>query len=352
MICPIPACFTPGGTTFSQQTYVFRRSDSAIELGNGGRPMKLSDIVLNAQRKAGRVDPDFNERTRIWINEAKERWIMSSPHPDIRFSEDFTCDGTQNLYLPGYIRKIVYIMDKTNKRPVYRHEEWDREAPSLFAEKTSGSARWWREIGKSPVSAQPTQASQVYLDPAAVENVVCYVEGLAQDTLVSGTAVNRYLCQEVVTCMSGGETQTGNFYVQMLTIGKNTLTAGDVTVAYASGGTTIARLFRNAYSTSYNHVQLLLVPPKGTVVTVKYVLGIPDLVDDNHVVHPAVNAEYLAWYAAGCIHKAMNQGSMAEQAYAHAEELLSRETLHEQNHGDQDLRTIPDYEYFQDTEDD
>ena len=74
--------------------------------------------------------------------------MLASPHPDIRFAEDFVCDGTQNLYLPGYIRKIVSIMDKTNKRPVDRHEEWDREAPGIYAEKTSGAARWWREVGR------------------------------------------------------------------------------------------------------------------------------------------------------------------------------------------------------------
>ena len=60
--------------------------------------------------------------------------------------------------------------------------------------------------------------------------------------------------------MSGGETQTGKFYVQLLTIGKNVLTADDVKASYSSGGTTIARLFRNSYSTTYNHVQLLMVP--------------------------------------------------------------------------------------------
>jgi hypothetical protein len=307
--------------------------------------VRLADLVTEAQRKAGRVDSNFDNRTKRWINEAQERFVISDPHTALRHEETFVADGTIDLFLPSYVKKVLWIADATNKKPVQHHDEWDREAPGSFLDETSGAPSWWRELGYSPVNAQPAAASLVHFDPKSAENVVINITGLAQDTGASGTALERYMVQEQVTCLSGAETPTSALFVKVTSIGKDVLTSDDVVAAYSAGGDPVARVFRNAYRARYRHVKFLTVPAAGTLLRVGFLLEVPEFSDDNQVTHPGIDIDYLTWYAAAMIHKAMNQGDLAEQAFARAEERLQKREFHEKSHGDQDHRMAPDFTY-------
>ena len=308
--------------------------------------MRLGDLITEAQRRAGRVDSNFDVRTTQWLNSAQEVFVTADPHSTLQHEETFAADGTSDLYLPSYVKKIISIMDETNKLPIERHENWDREAPGTFIEETAGGPQWWRELGLSPVSFQPTEAAQVFCDPLSGENVVCSVVGLAQDTARSGTAIGKFLAQEQVTCQSGAEGSTTSLFVKILTLGKDVLTTDDVTFAFSTGGTVISRAFRNDHRAAYRHVQLLRVPGAGTLLRVKFLINLPDMTDVNQIVHPGVDSEFLTWWAAGMIHKATNEEDRAGIAFGMARERLQKRVHYEDAFGDQDHRLAPDPLYW------
>lgn len=310
--------------------------------------MDVGTLITEAQRLAGRVDSSLDERTRMWINEGQQEWLHADPWRKLRDELAITHDGSQDLYLPDFVQRVLWISDRTNKRSTIRNDQLDRDAPANFHGKTPGALTHWKEIGMSPVFAQPTQASTIYFNPLGDENVVTYIQGMALDTNASGTAGENYLQEEAVTCLSGSVGSTQKKYTYVMSLGKAGVHTDDTEVSLeASGGIPrLARLHRNKRRSEYRHVHLLKVPPAGTTIYIQYIQSLPDLVENNQVIHPGVSPEYLKWYAAANLHKAMNQGDLAVMAFSFAERLLRRVGHAEDAFGDQDLRMSPDLNYW------
>ena len=269
--------------------------------------------------------------------------MVRDPWGTLTKEQDFPSDGTQDLILPNYVKKIISITDKTNKFPVERFENLEKHATSSLIAETAGKAYYWEERGMSPVAAQPTSASLLQFDPdSAADTCVCYVEGVAQSTLGSGTAASWHTESEYVTCVSGAATSTTKNFIQIMTLGKDVLTEADVIVRYGGVNPPIARIDHDAYRSEYRHVRFVYAPSAGTEFRVKYIQRMTELTQDDQVLPPSVNPRFLVWWAAGNIHSAMGQHKEAQMKWQMAEKFLLEDAHHEKAHGEQDWTVVPD----------
>lgn len=318
--------------------------------------MNLSNLKLEAQRLAGRVDSGFDTRTKNWINEAIDRWTMLDPLGLLSDELTLTSDGTKDLFLPSFVAKVRSIFDQTNEFPVQRQENWDQKLPSQFAQETAGRSYWWRDLGYSAVGCNPsasvvTSGALKYLTlNHDYEAIGCYVEGLTTQSGATGPGVYTNRVREYVTTMSGTAVQTGNGYVSIFTIGKPDTTTGRVMVDWtnAAGSTSqlAAVIGAQDFFSKYRHAQLLYKPAAGTEFKVKYIRRVERLQDDNEMPPPFINPYFLIWWAAGNIHSAMKEYAEARDKWAMAEKFLKEESFHEQAHGDQDVGSTLDIGFW------
>lgn len=321
--------------------------------GTGSLHMNFGTLVTEAQRLAGRVDSTIDDRTKKWLNQSLEEYFRSAPGGLLEEEDVFTADGNQFLYLPRHVRKINWIVSETNKNPVDRSERWDRRYTAGMVDRTKGGSYRWRELGWSPVAGQPTQASEIYFDPESAETVVCYVQGYVQDTTVSGSAaLYEHLAEEFVTCVTGVEAATVRKWTKVITLGKAATSTGDVVAAYTSGGTTVARVLAPDFMARYRRVQIYYEPSAGNQFRVNYQVYPFDLHNDNQILPPGVDRDYLVYRTAAKIHQAMGEVEEAAVKLNVARSILQDVAQEEETHGDQDFeQSIPSYEYWHDPED-
>ena len=311
--------------------------------------MNLSGLRTEAQRLAGRVDSEWNSRTRRWLNEALEQYAIAVPWPTLIREEDFTSAGTRALMLPPRVKQVQWVADKTNSVALDASDKWDREFPTSFLQDTNGAARMWREVGVQSLRRDPASAG--ILSAQADVSCVCtvFVEGLVRTTAASGTADEYYTARDTISIAGSNVTAGTVVFTRIDTLAKSDFTAGDLTVFDASSNV-LARVPAFSYRSEYRRVELLNIPTAGTVLRVRYLHAPTALVNDTDFPHTSVDDEYLIWYAAGMIHEAEGQEEQAKTKMARAAEILNRRIYKEQMHGDRDLRAFPEpgYHNFED----
>jgi hypothetical protein len=303
--------------------------------------MNLGNLITEAQRLSGRVDTQFRARTRRWINEAQEEWSLEVPWPTLIREESFRTDGTAQLILPPRVKVMLWAGDAANQRPIDMMKHWDREFPGPFFGKTTGAACVLRPMGVVAASKQPAAVGPITVKTTASDSVTIHISGLAQDTAASGTSEQFYPVREALIIASDSEYTSVNSYVKIDSLGKDDFTLGDF-VFRDSSSNVVARLNKDEYRTGYRRVDLLYIPPIGTEIVVQYLTGPETLVDDTQVPHPAIDPEYLIWYAAGMTHEAMSEAQQSQIKLARAKEILNRRIHRETGFGDQDWRALPE----------
>lgn len=307
--------------------------------------MNLSNLITEAQRLAGRVDSDWKTRTRRWLNEAQTQWAMEVPWPTLERIETFVADGTNELILPSRVLTIRWVGDKTNQRPVDAGGAWDREYPTAYFGDTAGSLLFWRDKGVTPIARAPASTGQIRLQTTASDSFNAYVAGLAIDTAASGTPDYYYEVSEQVAISNDSVYTTTHEYYQIDVIGKDDFTNGDVLFKDTTGSQ-LARLGRNDYRSLYRRIEWLKVPTSNTEIRIGYITQPRPLISDGDIPNPAVDVEYLIWYAAAMILTAMGQEQNAAIKRARAEEIMRRRIVKERSHGDRDWRSYPEPTYW------
>lgn len=306
--------------------------------------MNVGELVTRAQRLAGRVDTNFDSRTIQFLQEAVDEWAYKAPWPTLRRTDTFVADGTRNLILPQHVLTLRWLADETNRQPIDPREQWDRQDPSRYLGDGTGSAYWWRETGIVPVTAQPGTPTQLSVRTDASDVFSFYIAGYIRDTTASGTANYEVFAEERMTVAGSGATNLATLFVRVLSMGKDDLTPGDLRVY--NGSTTIGRIAANRYRSEYRNVELLTIPPAGTLLRAGYLERPNPITNIYQQPHPSINPEYLAWFAAGLIHKAMGEADIAGAALGRADAILNKRITAEVSHGDRDSQGIPDRDYW------
>jgi hypothetical protein len=306
--------------------------------------MDVATLTNQAQQLAGRVDTNWNERTLRFLNEGVERWAQKRPWNSLRKTLTMTADGTRKLVFPDYVLTIAWLTDLTNRDVVNFRESWDREATSQYLGNTTGAAYWWREDGVQPLYKELSAASTLQVRSEASDTYSVHITGLGQDTTQSGTAGENFFIEEVLSASGSGPNTSANTYKEILTIGRTARGNGDVLVT--DGTTQLGRIAKNRWTTSYRRAELLRIPSAGTQLRCGVLVRPTPLVETNQVAHHTINPQYLIWYAAGLIHKAMDEQDLGEVCLARADRILDERDYQEEAFGDRDWGSLPDSEYW------
>ena len=306
--------------------------------------MHVGEIITQAQRLAGRVDPGFDSRALRFINEGVEHWARKIPWPTIRRVDDFVANGTRELILPAHVMRVVWLADKTNSHPIAPLDPWDREYPTRYMGESTGQPDFWREEGVTPVTAQPAAPATIEVVTTASDSFSVHLAGYVRDTTASGTANYEVFAEEILAVGGTGTYSSANQYVRLMSIGKDDVTAGDLLVYNA--GTLISRVHKNRYVSEYRRIEFLQIPTGGTLIRTGYLERPPPLTLTTQHPHPAIDPDYLIWWTAGLIHHAQNQKDMGDVYLARAEMKLQDRIYAERSHGDRDQQGIPDQGYW------
>lgn len=306
--------------------------------------MDAGSIILRAQRMAGRVDPNFDERCLEFLTEAVERWSQAHPWPTMRYVTDVQTTGTRDLVAPDYFQDVIWIADKTHSLPLESSDFWDRTRPGTYLSDSSAQACEWREMSIEPVYRQPTTASVITVRSETSDSYGVSVVGIAQDTTASGTAGEFYVHDELLSVAGSGPASSTAAYTRVLSLGRNKRSAYPLLVSDASGQ--IGRIGRGQFNAAYRRLELQPVPAAGTTVRMGGLLRPTPVTRATDVPHPSVGREYLVAYVAAQIHKAQGQFEQYQLSKAAADEILGERLVKERTAGDKGHTGLPDLSYW------
>lgn len=307
--------------------------------------MNLGTLITESQRLAGRVDPDWQSRTRRWINEAQDQWAKAVPWPALIRRETFSTHGSAEFILPPRVLSIRWLGDRTNSAPADATRFWQRELPAAFFGRTSGRLSFWHDLGFSAISRELIPPTPIIFRTTVSDTFSGYVAGLTQDSAASGTADEYFFTSEEISITGSGPVSSVHTYVQVETLGKDDFTPGDL-LAYDGSSNLVARIHANDYESKYRRLEFLYVPPEGTQVEIEYIHRPSRLVHNYEIPNPAMEPEYLIWYAASMIHAANAEEEHAAIKRARADEILQRQIAVEKLHGEHDWRSMPEPTYW------
>ena len=306
--------------------------------------MDANTIITRAQRLAGRVDPGFDERSLEFIDEAVERWCLKLPWPTLRQTFEMVTDGTRNLVAPDHIRTVRWLTDKTNTRTLEAKDNWDRERTGSYLNDTTGPAYWWREEGIDPVFRQPGSLGTLTVRSTASDTYTAHITGISRDTTLSGTAGYEFFREETVNVSGSGPATTVYPYIRVLSAGRTKRATSDMLIS--SGSTNLGRIGAGRFTAEYRRIELQTIPAAGTIIRAGGLTAPGQITSASHVPHPSISREFLVWYTAGLIHKAMGQFEQGELCRGRALEYLNDRVNQEERAGDRDWGAVPDQAYW------
>jgi hypothetical protein len=309
--------------------------------------MNLGTLKTETARLAGRVDGNWSSRIRRFLNEAQRDWASKIPWPTLIKFEDFSSLGTRTMVLPQHVLFVRHAADKTNQRPLYYSEQWDREYPASYFGGASGSPLFTRERGVTAITKQPTTEETYTIKTSQSDVCNVYIGGLVQDTTASGTPDFQYFDKESISVVDDSEVAGTKSFVRVDVIGKDDFTSADIVVRDTSSNV-VARIPALEYTAEYRQIELMHIPVAGTVIQVEYINKPAPLIEDYQVPHPSIKPEFLIWHAAALMHFAQGQVDEGTVKMQRATEWLQQEIYKERGFGDRDWRMLPDISYYND----
>lgn len=304
--------------------------------------MEAGAIIQRAQRLAGRVDPDFDDRSYQYLNEAMEEWATEFPWSTLHGTLELPADGSQYLYVPNHVLSVRSVMDLTHFSPVEARGSWDREAPVEFVQGSAGPAVWWIEDGLAAAIRQPSGPLSVVC--SATDSSTACVSGLIQNTAYSGTALEFTQFTETISFAAATGATLSTVFYDIQEFGKTERTTGEVRLCDSTG--VISAITPAQFSAQFRRLKFLYRPPAGTVMRLQVINRPAPVYLPNHVPHSAIDPNYLIWFIAGLIHKSTGQDQRAGICIARANEILRKRIKVENTHGDRDWTAAPDAAYW------
>ncbi|MCI0354823.1 MAG: hypothetical protein L0099_07280 [Acidobacteria bacterium] len=293
---------------------------------------KIIDDALKLVNRAG--DGTYRTRALQALNRAHRYCARRFPWEGLRKQENFLTNGTRFLVLPERVLDIIAVGDSTNARHLDAGDHWDRRAPGTYFQGVGGTAKEWRRAGVVPVTGQPSTDTRLRLQTAVSDGMRVLVRGLGRDTAASGTALELYPIEEILSMGGSGITLTANTYVEILSLEKDEATLTDLLVTDNVTGLRLARIPSWAARSGLQRVEFLHVPPANTSVRVDYYRHPDRITGENETLDASIPEDYIVWRTVGDLEWIMERAEAAQLAWARAEANMQADYVAEETRGD------------------
>lgn len=298
-------------------------------------------VINEAKVLANTADGAFDSRALSALNRAQSYWAERLPWRGLIRDESFIASGEQRIILPPRVAFVISVGDVTRQRHIQPGGALEVNYETDWYGKDGGDPVEWQDAGYQPVVSQPSTESALRLAASQSESFSVLVRGLVQDAGASGTALHRYVVEEVVPIADETDTDTNNSYVEVLAVEKPPNTTASLTIKEAEAGTTLARIEPWEETARYRAIETVFKMSAGEEIRVRY-YGRPQRINtQTQPVELAIPRDFLVWRVAGDIHWIRNEAQAAQLAWGKAEEILNNRINALRAHGRRGATLIP-----------
>ena len=284
------------------------------------------------------------------MNEGIREYARRQPWAGLEDIITLTTNGTKYLTLPHFVDTVVWLLNKTDIRPVRKTGDWDREATSIYSQGTTGAVINYDDIGDVSTLRDPT--GYVWFQSSHASDLqTIFVTGYVNNSGASGSGLERSLKTESFVATGTAAATLANRYVNILSVSKATDANGDF-FFYDAGASNAHISFLGRYDDDarFKRLQLLYVPDSQKIFELKFRYKVPKLVNDSQSPHPNVKADFLIEYA---IARHLEEQKVYTQAQARdvrARNILEAEANKDQNFNEPFSQIIPFKDDFYDVD--
>lgn len=244
--------------------------------------MRLTDLEADIYRRLGYASSPATEittRLRAFLNQA-QRDILSEPGMERLLNGTVTfasVASTPQYSLPQSIARIKKIFETTNDRALLSLSQDQYRTYDPDTTSNTGTPTHWVDLGYTAVSAQPSDASEIFVDStAAGDTGTAYIEGYRTDGYFTSLSVT----MTGTTAVSLSATITDIIEITKFYISANAV--GTVTLHEdASGGTELARIPIGQNHARYRRIALWPAPSAAVTYSVDYERDVADMANAN-----------------------------------------------------------------------
>lgn len=282
--------------------------------------MRLTDLEADLYRRLGYATSPATEittRLRAFLNQT-QRDVLSEPGMDVLLNGTASfasVASTPQYSVPQSVARIKKLYETTND---YALVGLSQDAYRTFDPDTTahtGTPTHWVDLGWNAVSAQPSDASEIFIDSTSASDTgTVYIEGYR----TGGYFVS------LSTTMTGTTAKTlGAAYTDIIEITKFYISAtavGAVTLHEdASGGTELARIPIGQTYARYKRIALWPCPAAAITYSIDYERDIQDMANAND--EPVLPVRFHALLIDGALLREMTKKddsrvSMAAREYS------------------------------------
>ena len=244
--------------------------------------MTLSTLLADLYRRLGYASSPATEittRLTAFLNQA-QRDVLSEPGMDLLLhgtATFATVASTPQYSLPQSVARIRKIYETTNdialcglSLDAYRTFDPDTTA-------NTGNPTHWVDLGWAAVSAQPSDASQIFVDSTSGSDTnTAYLEGYRTGGYFTSLSVT--MTGTTAVALSSSITdivEITKFYLSAAAVGTVTLHED------ASGGTELARIPIGQTHARYKRIALWPCPSSAITVSVDYERDVQDMANST-----------------------------------------------------------------------
>ena len=312
--------------------------------------MNLRQLIEACQRRSGMNDSNFDDHWRTFINQSIREFARVQPWDGLEDFVNVATDGTEYVILPPFVDSVLAITNLTQRLPVDRSGDWDREATSVFADRTAGTVMLYDKIGTVPVLRDPT--GYLVLQSTHVSDLSeVYVTGRINNSGASGTGLQSTVSTLAVNATGTSPLTLSTLFASIISISKATDTNGDFYLFDA--GASLAHIsFLGQYddAAAFKRIQLLYKPADQTLLRVRFRYKIPPLKADTQAPPPAVKPDFIIEHALALYQENREQYTKSDRKRQSATKILQDEAHKEQNFDEPHSQITPHRDWVIDSD--
>jgi hypothetical protein len=302
--------------------------------------MNLNELIELCGQKSGFNDSAYRPRWVNFINEAIREFARRQPWPGLEDLTTIKADGTRYLICPPYVDTVVSILNLTDRNPVDRSGDFDRNATSVWAAGTAGRACMYDRVGDVAVLKEPS--GYIWFQSSHASDLqTLNVTGIVANSGASG-ALESTVRSLAVAAAGTSPVTLSVLFTKVFSVSKATDSNGNF-FFYDAGATNahISYLGATESEAAFQRLALLYKPAAGTEFELRFRYRIPKLTLDSQSPHPSVKPDFIVSHALGLHWGEQEQLQKEALSYQKATQVLQAEAHKDRNFNEPDNRIAP-----------